>query len=112
MAPRSTLCRFWQVISDRCFGPNSKSKVSWIRDLLYCYMHRLIATPIAPREESREWCNQGDLFYMYCLVWGKTCTLHRCLAQWFAVVYHMHDRSVLYGGYITRTAISLGLVPQ
>ncbi|MFS7989007.1 hypothetical protein Hanom_Chr11g01041651 [Helianthus anomalus] len=72
MAPRSTLCRVWQVISDRHFGPKSKLRVSWIRDPWYRYLHMLIATSIAPREESRECCNQGDLFFLYCLYWGET----------------------------------------
>ncbi|KAJ0430060.1 hypothetical protein HanHA300_Chr17g0664591 [Helianthus annuus] len=98
MPPRTTLLRFWQTISTRRFGPKSKSRASLITDPLYRYLHKLIATSIAPREKSREWCNQGDLFYLYYLIWGETCAFHRCLAQWFAVAYHRQDMSVLYGG--------------
>ncbi|KAJ0836713.1 hypothetical protein HanRHA438_Chr16g0770101 [Helianthus annuus] len=63
---------------------------------LFRYLHRLIATYITPCEQSREWCNQGDLFYLYCLIWGEMC------AQWFSAAHHWHDRSVLYGGRTSR----------
>ncbi|KAJ0940349.1 hypothetical protein HanRHA438_Chr02g0082341 [Helianthus annuus] len=98
MAPRTTLMRFWQVISQHRFGTTSKQRASYITDPLYRYLHKLIATSIAPREQSREWCTQGDLFYLYCLIWGERCALHRCLAQWFATAFHRQDRPVLYGG--------------
>ncbi|MFS7928411.1 hypothetical protein Hanom_Chr04g00320431 [Helianthus anomalus] len=80
MAPRTTLLRFWQVISPHRFSPRSKSRASCITDPLSRYLHKLIATSIAPREKSREWCNRGDLFYLCCLIWGETCSLHRFLA--------------------------------
>ncbi|MFS8018492.1 hypothetical protein Hanom_Chr15g01392671 [Helianthus anomalus] len=35
IAPRTTLLRFWQVISTRRFGPKLKSRASWITDFLY-----------------------------------------------------------------------------
>ncbi|MFS7951715.1 hypothetical protein Hanom_Chr07g00598381 [Helianthus anomalus] len=67
MPPCSTLVRFWQVIDLGRFG-RSKSRVSRIRDPLYRYLHGLIVTSIALREQSRGRCNHGDLFYLYCLV--------------------------------------------
>ncbi|MFS8033160.1 hypothetical protein Hanom_Chr17g01566241 [Helianthus anomalus] len=67
MAACMTLLRFWQRIRPHRFGPRSKSRSSCIPDPLYRYLHKLIATSIAPREKSREWCNQGDLFYLYYL---------------------------------------------
>ncbi|XP_035837093.1 uncharacterized protein LOC118485003 [Helianthus annuus] len=81
MPPRTTLMRFWQVISQHRFGTTSKQRASYITDPLYRYLHKLIATSITPREQSREWCTQGDLFHLYCLIWGEWCALHRCLAS-------------------------------
>ncbi|KAJ0825476.1 hypothetical protein HanRHA438_Chr17g0803631 [Helianthus annuus] len=43
--PHSTLVRFWQVIGWGRFG-RSKSRVSYIRDPLFRYLHRLITTSI------------------------------------------------------------------
>ncbi|KAJ0468635.1 hypothetical protein HanRHA438_Chr14g0654981 [Helianthus annuus] len=46
MAPRTTLMRFWHVISTRPFGTTSKQRASFITDPLYRYLHKLIATSI------------------------------------------------------------------
>ncbi|MFS8017614.1 hypothetical protein Hanom_Chr15g01382491 [Helianthus anomalus] len=61
-APCTALLRFLRVISQHPFGPRSKSRSSYITDPLYCYLHKLIATSIAPREKSREWYNQEISF--------------------------------------------------
>ncbi|MFS7920776.1 hypothetical protein Hanom_Chr03g00228721 [Helianthus anomalus] len=45
-ALRSTVVRFWGVIGRGPFG-RSKARVSCIVDLIYRYLHRLIATSIA-----------------------------------------------------------------
>ncbi|MFS7998894.1 hypothetical protein Hanom_Chr12g01159571 [Helianthus anomalus] len=79
------------------FDTSSKKRASYITDPPYRYLHKLIATSIAPREQSREWCTPGDLLYLYCLIWGERCALHCCLAQWLATAFHRQDRSVLYG---------------
>ncbi|MFS7945677.1 hypothetical protein Hanom_Chr06g00527031 [Helianthus anomalus] len=73
---------------------------------MYRYLHRLIATPIASREQSHECCNLGDSFYMYCLIWRQSCALACCLAEWFVAAFHGHERGLLYGGaYIMQIAI-------
>ncbi|KAL8210906.1 hypothetical protein R6Q57_005343 [Mikania cordata] len=83
----ATLCAWWPLIADDPFA-GTKARVSRIRDPLIRYMHRLIATLIAGRGRSREWCTLHDLFYLYCLITGRTCQLARCLAECFATYYH------------------------
>ncbi|KAL8204993.1 hypothetical protein R6Q57_010616 [Mikania cordata] len=75
----ATLRAWWPLIADDPFV-GTKARVSRIRDPLIRYMHRLIATSIAGRGRSREWCTLQDLFYLYCLITGRTCQLARCLA--------------------------------
>ncbi|MFS7952743.1 hypothetical protein Hanom_Chr07g00610531 [Helianthus anomalus] len=65
---------------------------------MYRYLHRLIATSIAPREQSREWCNLGDLFYTYCIIRRQLCALACCLAEWFMAAFHRQEQGLLYRG--------------
>ena len=112
MLPRSTLVSFLMVIVTRLFG-KTKGRYTAIRDPLYRYLHRCIATSIAPRFQSREWCNKSDLFYLYCLLRRQPCALHLCLAQWFNSAHHRQERGILYGGaYITMIAHRLGYAPD
>ncbi|KAD5803697.1 hypothetical protein E3N88_15057 [Mikania micrantha] len=97
----ATLRAWWPLIADDPFA-GTKARVTRIRDPLIRYMHRLIATSIAGRGRSREWCTLQDLFYLYCLITGRTCQLARCLAEYFATYYHRQQRGAIYGGaYIT-----------
>ncbi|MFS7951752.1 hypothetical protein Hanom_Chr07g00598821 [Helianthus anomalus] len=72
---RPTLLGFWQVIA----GPNtwehdkSKGRVSFISDPLYRYMHHMLATSIAARGYSREWCTGTNLFFFYSLLYRRPC---------------------------------------
>ena len=76
-------------------------------------MHRCIATSIAPRTKSREWCTSQDLFFLYCLLYRRPCALARSLAQFFASAFHRQERGLIYGGtYITIIARSLGYNPE
>ncbi|KAI3826959.1 hypothetical protein L1987_01019 [Smallanthus sonchifolius] len=60
---------FWGLISDSPWlGTNGR--VLGIRDPLYRYLHRRISTSIIPRQKSREWCTDRDLFFLYCLLTG------------------------------------------
>lgn len=95
---------FWSVISAGPF-PWPTGKASAITDPLYRYLHRLIATSIAPRKESRDRVTTTDLFYLYCLLTGRPCALATCLAQFYGSAYHRQEWGLLYGGsYITSIA--------
>ncbi|KAL8244547.1 hypothetical protein R6Q59_010805 [Mikania micrantha] len=97
----ATLRAWWPHIADDPFR-GTKARVSRIRNALIRYMHRLIATSISGRGRSREWCTLQDLFYLYCLITGRTCQLARCLAEYFVTYYHRQQRGAIYGGaYIT-----------
>ncbi|KAL8214005.1 hypothetical protein R6Q57_003454, partial [Mikania cordata] len=63
----ATLRAWWPHIAEDPFV-GTKARVSRIRDPLIRYMHLLIATSIAGRGRSREWCTLQDLFYLYCLI--------------------------------------------
>ncbi|MFS7956608.1 hypothetical protein Hanom_Chr07g00656591 [Helianthus anomalus] len=65
---------------------------------MHQYLHRLIGKFIAPREIIHEWCNQGNLFYLDCLLYRWSCALAMCHAEWFASAHHQQVRSSLYGG--------------
>ncbi|KAL8239381.1 hypothetical protein R6Q59_015948 [Mikania micrantha] len=93
----ATFRAWWPHIADDLFA-GTKARVSRIRDPLIRYMHLLIATSIAGRGRSREWCMSQDLFYLYCLITGRTCQLTRCLAEYFATYYHRQQRGAIYGG--------------
>ncbi|KAF5759506.1 hypothetical protein HanXRQr2_Chr16g0742081 [Helianthus annuus] len=110
---RPTLLGFWQVIAGANHWEHDKSKgrVSFIRDPLYRYMHHMLATSIAARGYNREWCTSTDLFFFYCLLYRRPCTLAYGLAQYYASTHHRQERGFLYGGsYVTVIARSLGLV--
>ncbi|KAL8224111.1 hypothetical protein R6Q57_019586 [Mikania cordata] len=74
---------------------------------------RLIATSIAGRSRSREWCTLQDLFYLYCLITGRTCQLVCCLAEYFATYYYQQQCRLIYGcAYITIIGRTLGHLHQ
>ena len=84
-----------------------------MRDPLYIYLHRAIATSIAPRSHSRDKVNTSDLFFLYCLLMRRTCALATSLVDFFHTAYHRQARGDLYGGaYVTVIARYLGLVPE
>ncbi|MFS7952863.1 hypothetical protein Hanom_Chr07g00611911 [Helianthus anomalus] len=41
----------------------SKGRISHVRDPLYRYIQRMLATFITGRGYSREWCTSTDLFF-------------------------------------------------
>ncbi|MFS8008061.1 hypothetical protein Hanom_Chr14g01268271 [Helianthus anomalus] len=67
--PRSTLFRFWRVIVWGRFG-RSKSRVSHIRDPLFYYLHRGIATSIAPPCRVASSAIRGISFICFILYGG------------------------------------------
>ena len=109
---RQTLVSFWRAIAVSHFG-KSQTKASNIRDPLYIYLHRAIATSISPRTSSREKVNQSDLFFLYCLLLGRTCDLAKSLAEYFKSAHHRQARGQLYdGAFVTVLGRSLGIFPE
>ena len=88
---RQTLVSFWRAIVVSHFG-KSQSKASHIRDPLYIYLHRAIATSISPRTASREKVTTSDLFFLYCLLLGRTCDLATSLAAYCHTAHHRQSR--------------------
>ncbi|KAD6794448.1 hypothetical protein E3N88_05344 [Mikania micrantha] len=78
----AVLIDWWPVIGDDPFV--NKAPVSRIRDPLHRYLHRCIACTITGRRLSQEWVTQKDLFFMYCLITGRSCNLAWLLADYFA----------------------------
>ncbi|MFS7931600.1 hypothetical protein Hanom_Chr04g00357841 [Helianthus anomalus] len=77
------------------------------------YFHKMISISITARNKSREWCTNGDLFFLYCLLYKRLCALAHGLAEYFASAHHRQERGLLYGGaYVTRIALSLGYHPK
>jgi hypothetical protein len=62
---------WWPTIGEHAFGGGSR--VSNIRDPLYRYMHRMIATSIAGRGKGTERVTAIDLFYLRCLLTHTPC---------------------------------------
>ncbi|KAI3802714.1 hypothetical protein L1987_30855 [Smallanthus sonchifolius] len=99
---KEELLVFWGLISDSPWL-DTKGRVSEIRDSLYRYMHQLISTSIAPHLKSREWCTDRYLFFLYCLLTGRRCSLSTCMALYFSSAYMRQKRGLLYGGaFITQ----------
>ncbi|KAL8196812.1 hypothetical protein R6Q57_024466 [Mikania cordata] len=99
---------WWPRIGDQPFVRSAQD--TRIRDSLIRYFYRCIATSIAGRGMCQEWCTSQDLFYLYCLLTGRPCTLARCLMKYFATYYHRHERGVFDGVYVTRIACVHGLI--
>jgi hypothetical protein len=107
--PIDELVAWWPAIGDGPF--TSESRSSDIRDPLYRYLHRLIATSITGRRSGVERCTSRDLFFLRCLLRGTPCHLARGLADYFAGYFRRQTRGGLLGGnFVTRIATSLGHV--
>lgn len=106
---RQTLVSFWMAIATSHFG-KSQAKAARMRDPLHVYLHRAIATSIVPRTHSRDKVNTQDLFFLYCLLMGRTCDLATSLVDFYRTASHGQARGDLYGGaYVTAIACHLGL---
>ncbi|KAJ0736213.1 hypothetical protein HanPI659440_Chr11g0441021 [Helianthus annuus] len=84
------LVGFWQVIAgaDHWEHDKSKGRVSFVRDPLYRYLHHLLATSISARGYSRECCTTTDLFFLYCLLYRRSCALAHGLSQYYTSAHH------------------------
>ncbi|MFS8009595.1 hypothetical protein Hanom_Chr14g01286801 [Helianthus anomalus] len=77
------------------------------------YLHRLISSSITARGKSREWCMGGDLLFVYCLLYKRSCALAHDLAQYFTSAHHQQGRRQLYGNtYVNVIARSFGYHPS
>ncbi|KAM0012949.1 hypothetical protein Hdeb2414_s0046g00746731 [Helianthus debilis subsp. tardiflorus] len=109
------LVGFWQVIAGADHWEHDKSKGRCRLFGTHCtgICTILLATSISARGYSREWCTTTDLFFLYCLLYRRSCALAHGLAQYYASARHRQERGFLYGGaYVTVIACSLGLVPH
>jgi hypothetical protein len=97
---------WWPAIGEFAFGAGSRT--SHIRDPLYRYMHRMIATSITGRGKGTEKVSAIDLFYLRCLLTHTPCHLARGLADYIAGYYHRQERGALVGGNIV-AQIAAGL---
>jgi hypothetical protein len=103
--PRQTLVSFYRFIATDPFGA-TQGKATEIVDPLYRCCHRLIASSVAARG-CRDKVNMSDLFFLYCLLLRRPCSLGTGMAQYFQGVYTRQERGQLYGGpYVTQIARS------
>ena len=84
--PDDALYAWWPTIGSAQFGTPKVRQVRAreIRDPLHRYLHRCITYSIAARAKSNEWVTKTDLFYLYCLITGTPCALHRCVAELYS----------------------------
>ncbi|MFS7938045.1 hypothetical protein Hanom_Chr05g00434861 [Helianthus anomalus] len=81
--------------------------------LVRAYLHNIISTFITARNKSREWCTSGDLFFLYCLLYKRSCDLAHELAQYFTSAHHQQEHKLLYGGsYVTVITLSFSYHPE
>ncbi|KAD4179011.1 hypothetical protein E3N88_27602 [Mikania micrantha] len=103
----AVLIDWWPVIGDEPFF--NKARVSRIRDPLHRYLHRCIACTIIGRRLSQEWVTQKDLFFMYCLIIGRSCNLAWLLADYFSsFISRKATGSIMCGSFITCIARRIG----
>ncbi|KAD6794855.1 hypothetical protein E3N88_05751 [Mikania micrantha] len=103
----AVLVDWWPVIGDEPFV--NKARASSIRDPLHRYLHRCIACTITGRRLSQEWVTQKDLFFMYCLITGRSCNLAWLLADYFAgFISRKATGAITCGSFITRIARRIG----
>ncbi|KAL8214024.1 hypothetical protein R6Q57_003473 [Mikania cordata] len=102
-ADDAVVSAWWPRIGDEPFV--RAARVTRIRDPLFRYLHRVIASSITGRGMSHEWCTSQDLLFLYCILSGRPCNIAQCLAEYFSTYYHRQERGLIYGGvYVTRLA--------
>ncbi|KAL8244893.1 hypothetical protein R6Q59_011151 [Mikania micrantha] len=70
-ADDAVVSAWWPRIGDDAFVRSAR--VTRIRDPLIRYLHRCIASSVTGRGMSQEWCTSQDLFFLYCILSGRSC---------------------------------------
>ncbi|MFS7981289.1 hypothetical protein Hanom_Chr10g00949231 [Helianthus anomalus] len=84
-----TLAEFVVVAgADTWEHDKAKGRISHVADPLYRYLHKMLWTSITARDHSCEWYTSTDVFFFYCLLYRRPCTLTHGLAQYFASAHH------------------------
>ncbi|KAK9077886.1 hypothetical protein SSX86_006224 [Deinandra increscens subsp. villosa] len=102
--------RWWDSISTVEWDPNLSRGTS-IRFPLIRYIHRLIASSITARRDSRERCTGADLYYLHAFVNRTPCPLAHGLADYLSRQgSRAEGAQVTCGAFITKIAQSLGVI--
>ncbi|KAJ0430957.1 hypothetical protein HanRHA438_Chr17g0839181 [Helianthus annuus] len=105
---KEELARFWRTIAISPFSNNMVA--SDIRDPVYRFVHKILASTLIGRHEGDNKVNQHSLFCLMCMVERRPANLVSILAWSLVRPKKGGGKARLYGGpYITMLASNLGI---